>query len=191
MYPDALQNAAYSSIINSRQFDRLNRLAEEAQAGGAALVGFAADAAKHRIAPTVVTNAPLASKLMQDEIFGPLLPVIPYDDLNAAIAFVNARPRPLSLYMFEKNQSAIDQVLDQTVAGGVSINDTIFHIAQESLPFGGVGASGMGHYHGQWGFDTFSKLKPVFTQSRFNLLGLLDPPHGKMFYKVLAGLLGR
>ena len=191
MYPDANNNNAYSSIINSRQFERLNRIAEEASAQGAAMHGFAADTTRHRIAPTVVTNVPLASKLMQDEIFGPLLPVIPYDTLDEAIAFVNARPRPLSLYMFERNQTDINQVLDQTVAGGVSINDTIFHIAQESLPFGGVGASGMGHYHGQWGFDTFSKLKPVFTQSRFNLLGLLDPPHGKMFYRVLGKLIGR
>jgi coniferyl-aldehyde dehydrogenase len=191
MYPDALNNSTYSSIINSRQFDRLSRIAEEAKAQGATLQGYAADTQRHRIAPTVVTNVPLASKLMQDEIFGPLLPVIPYDTLAEAIAFVNARPRPLSLYMFEKDQASINQVLDQTVAGGVSINDTIFHIAQESLPFGGVGASGMGHYHGQWGFDTFSKLKPVFTQSRFNLLGLLDPPHGRMFYRVLGWLIGR
>jgi coniferyl-aldehyde dehydrogenase len=191
LYPDSLNNSTYSSIINSRQFERLNRIAEEATAQGGVLHGFAADSAKHRITPTVVTNVPLASKLMQDEIFGPLLPVIAYDNLNEAITFVNARPRPLSLYMFERNQSDINQVLDQTLAGGVSINDTIFHIAQESLPFGGVGASGMGHYHGQWGFDTFSKLKPVFTQSRFNLLGLLDPPHGKMFYRVLSKLIGR
>jgi coniferyl-aldehyde dehydrogenase len=197
MYPDAINNSAYSSIINIRQFERLSRMAEEAQAGGAVLQGYSASlqpksqAMSHRIAPTVVTNAPMASKLMQDEIFGPLLPIISYKTQDEAIAFINARPRPLALYVFDQNKANIDQVMDQTVAGGVSVNDTIFHIAQESLPFGGVGASGMGHYHGQWGFDTFSKLKPVFTQSRFNLLGLLDPPHGKMFYRVLAKLIGK
>jgi coniferyl-aldehyde dehydrogenase len=194
MYPDALNNSAYSSIINARQFARLQAWANEAVEDGAVIhtQGNLSDAMRHRMAPAVVTNclADGPSKLMQDEIFGPLLPVLPYDTLDEAIAIVNAKARPLALYVFERNQQDIDQVLVNTVAGGVSVNETIVHIAQEDLPFGGVGASGMGHYHGRWGFDTFSKLKPVFYQRRWNALGLLDPPHTGLFHKIVKRLAG-
>ncbi len=190
LYPDALNNPAYSSIINARQFDRLAAWADEARAQGAQIhtQGELSHAERHRMAPAVVTDCPADIKLMQDEIFGPLLPVLPYDTLDEAIAHVNAQPRPLALYVFERSAADINAVMQRTVAGGVSVNDTIFHIAQEDLPFGGVGASGMGHYHGQWGFDTFSKLKPVFYQSRFNGLGLLDPPHTGLFHRIVQRL---
>jgi coniferyl-aldehyde dehydrogenase len=192
LYPDALNNPAYSSIINARQFDRLQAWADEATAQGAVIhtPSKLSDPQRHRMAPAVVTGATDAMRLTQEEIFGPLLPVLPYDDLNQAIACVNARPRPLALYVFERNQADIATVLAHTTAGGVSVNETIVHIAQEDLPFGGVGASGMGHYHGRWGFDTFSKLKPVFYQSRWNALGLLDPPHTGLFHRVVKRLAG-
>ncbi len=192
MYPDALNNDNYASIINARQFERLQQRADEAVEKGAKLhkSGTLSDAARHRMGPAVLTGVTDAMKITTEEIFGPLLPVLPYENLDEVITCINARPRPLSLYMFERDKRTIDKVLNETVAGGVSVNETIMHIAQEDLPFGGVGASGMGHYHGRWGFDTFSKLKPVFYQSRWNALGLLDPPHSKLFQKIVRGLVG-
>jgi coniferyl-aldehyde dehydrogenase len=195
MYPDALNNPNYASIINARQFDRLQQRADEAVAKGATLHHAPiskqlSDAARHRMSPAILTGVTDAMKITSEEIFGPLLPVLPYDNLDEVIACINARPRPLSLYVFERNSQAIVKVLNETIAGGVSVNETIMHIAQEDLPFGGVGASGMGHYHGRWGFDTFSKLKPVFYQSRWNALGLLDPPHSQLFHKVVRRLVG-
>jgi acyl-CoA reductase-like NAD-dependent aldehyde dehydrogenase len=121
------------------------------------------------------------SILEQEEIFGPVLPVVPYDSLDDAIAYINARPRPLALYLFDDKRSVQDHVMRQTIAGGVSINETLMHIAQDTLPFGGVGSSGMGHYHGEFGFESLSKLKPIFRQARFNAMFLLAPPYGKVF----------
>ena len=115
----------------------------------------------------------------------PLLPVRGYRTVDDAIAQVNARPRPLALYVFDRDRATIDAVLSRTVAGGVTVNDTLLHIAQDDLPFGGVGASGMGSYHGQAGFETFSAMKPVFRQARFNGAGLLDPPYGARFERLL------
>ncbi len=114
---------------------------------------------------------------MREEIFGPLLPVIGYDTVDEALAFVNAQPRPLALYWFDNDHARVRQALQQTHAGGVCVNETLMHVAQEDLPFGGVGPSGMGHYHGQWGFDTFSKLTPVFRQSALNGMSLFMPPY--------------
>jgi coniferyl-aldehyde dehydrogenase len=128
--------------------------------------------------------------VMREEIFGPLLPLVPYDTLDEAIGYVAAHAHPLALYLFETDNAAIDHVLAQTHAGGVSVNDTLYHIAQHHLPFGGVGASGMGGYHGEAGFRTFSHLKPVFRQARFNGAGLLNPPYGERFRRML-GLLRR
>jgi coniferyl-aldehyde dehydrogenase len=128
---------------------------------------------------------------MQEEIFGPLLPLVPYDSLDEAIAYVAAHPHPLALYLFEQDRLLIDKVLARTVAGGVSLNDTLYHIAQHGLPFGGVGASGMGGYHGEAGFHTFSHLKPVFRQARLNGAGLLNPPYGVRFRRMLELLLKR
>lgn len=128
-------------------------------------------------------------RVMQDEIFGPLLPVVTYRDLDEAIAFVNARPRPLALYYFDRDQARIDRVLNETVAGGVTINDTLLHIAQDDLPFGGVGPSGMGCYHGFEGFQTFSARKAVFRQSRLSGIGLFKPPYGARFERLIRLLL--
>ena len=126
---------------------------------------------------------------MREEIFGPILPLVPCDGLDEAIAYVGARARPLALYLFENDASCIDRVLRETVAGGVTVNDTLLHIAQDDLPFGGVGASGMGAYHGREGFEAFSHRKAVFRQARFNAAGLLAPPFGRRFERLLRILL--
>lgn len=129
--------------------------------------------------------------VMREEIFGPLLPLVPYDSFDEAVAYVAARPHPLALYVFEQDTRRIDGVLSRTQVGGVTVNDTLFHIAQHGLPFGGVGPSGMGGYHGEAGFRTFSHMKPVFRQARFNGSGLLDPPYGARFRRMLELLLKR
>jgi coniferyl-aldehyde dehydrogenase len=139
----------------------------------------------HRLAPAVVVNPPASLDMMRHEIFGPLLPVIGYNEVEEAIAFINAQPRPLALYWFDDDAARIDRALKQTHVGGVCINETLMHVAQEELPFGGVGPSGMGHYHGRWGFDTFSKLTPVFKQSRLNGMNLFMPPYRPHVAKVL------
>jgi len=122
---------------------------------------------------------------MQEEIFGPILPVVGYEAIDDAIAYVNARPRPLALYFFGAAGNDLDAVLARTVSGGVTVNNTGFHVIQEDLPFGGVGPSGMGQYHGRAGFDTFSKLKPVFIDGRFSASALLAPPYGRRFRAIL------
>ncbi len=182
-YPDLAANADFTAIVNPRQAARLHGYIQEAIERGAVVMPLADSASNNpqKIVPTIVTNTSDVLGLMQDEIFGPILPVISYDTLDEAIDYVNARPRPLALYYFGYAQRDIDRVLDQTISGGVSINETVMHVSQEDLPFGGVGPSGMGAYHGKFGFDTFSKLKPIFHQSRFNGLFLFKPPYGKRF----------
>jgi coniferyl-aldehyde dehydrogenase len=189
-YPQGLADSNYCSIINRRQYERLTGLLDEAVEHGtrteALFDGAARDAARHRLAPTLLLDPPAEGGTMRDEIFGPLLPLLPYDRVEDAIAFVGARPRPLALYWFDRDRARTDHALQLLPAGGVTVNDTLLHIAQDSLPFGGVGASGMGHYHGQWGFDTFSKLKPVFRQSRFNGMTLFLPPYRPLMRRLLA-----
>jgi coniferyl-aldehyde dehydrogenase len=126
---------------------------------------------------------------MREEIFGPILPVLTYRDLEEALKFVNAHERPLALYYFDYNATRLDHVLQTTISGGVTINDVIYHIAQNNLPFGGVGSSGMGHYHGRAGFETFSKKKSVFLQSRFSTLKFLRPPYGALTDRIIRFLL--
>ncbi len=191
-YPQLAANIDYTAIINMRHVERLRGYLDEAAKRGATVSPLAeGEAGKQKIAPTIVTNAPDDTKLMQDEIFGPILPLVPYDNMQEAIAYVNKRPRPLALYYFGNDNAARELVLENTIAGGVSVNETIMHISQEDLPFGGVGASGMGAYHGKFGFDTFSKLKPIFHQSRFNGLFLLKPPYGKRFESMVKLLMKR
>ncbi len=193
MYPSLCNNPDYTAIVNQRHFDRLRSWLDEAAAAGATVVEInpAAEnlSGSGKLAPHLVLDAPDGSRVMQDEIFGPILPVIPYDDFNAALDYINAHPRPLALYLFDRDNRRIGHTVARTHAGGVSINETILHVAQDDLPFGGVGSSGMGHYHGKDGFDTFSKLKPVFAQSRINGLGLLTPPYGRVMNALLKLLL--
>jgi coniferyl-aldehyde dehydrogenase len=188
-YPGGLGDANYCSIVNERQYRRLLRDVDEATGRGARsemlFEGAARDDARHRLAPVLLVDAPADCAAMREEIFGPVLPLVGYDRLEDAIAFVNARPRPLALYWFDRDDARVETAMQTIPAGGVTVNDTLLHIAQESLPFGGVGASGMGHYHGQWGFDTFSKLKPVFRQSRVNGMALFLPPYRPLMRRML------
>ena len=192
-YPDIARNPDYSAIVNERHYQRLSGYLEDARARGATIVPLAechAEAATRRcLPPTLIFGATDEMRVMQEEIFGPLLPVFTYEKLNDALEFINRRDRPLALYLFDNDRQRIRHVLDHTVAGGVTINDTILHIAQENLPFGGIGPSGMGHYHGHEGFLTFSKLKPVFYQSRINSIGLFNPPYGNLFERLIKVLL--
>ncbi|OIQ80048.1 coniferyl aldehyde dehydrogenase [mine drainage metagenome] len=128
--------------------------------------------------------------LMREEIFGPLLPVIGYDSVDDALARINAGDRPLALYWFDDDRARVERVLRATHAGGVTLNDTLLHVAQDTLPFGGVGASGNGAYHGRWGFERFSHLKPVLAQPRLGLGALVRPPYGRRF-DALTALLRR
>jgi coniferyl-aldehyde dehydrogenase len=194
MYPQLQRNAQYASIVSDRQYQRLAALRDEARSAGAHVhvLGEATeDPARRLLPPQLLTEVDDGMAVMREEIFGPLLPLVPYDTLEEAIDHVAARPHPLALYLFEHDRGRIDQVLARTHAGGVSVNDTLYHIAQHGLPFGGVGASGMGGYHGEAGFRTFSHLKPVFRQARWNGAGLLNPPYGKRFRRLLDLLLRR
>jgi len=181
-YPRATENSDYTDIINEKQRSRLEQYLQEAHAAGTRVItiGAAPSGQDRKIAPTLVIDPPDYLRLMQEEIFGPILPVKPYGSLDEALAYINARPRPLALYLYTRSSSVIDEVLKRTISGGVSINDTLVHIAVEDLPFGGAGASGLGHYHGQAGFDTFSKLKSVFHRCGFALSAALHPPYGKL-----------
>ena len=134
--------------------------------------------AKRKFPPTIIVGATSDMTVMQEEIFGPLLPVFGYKNASETIAYINRHDRPLALYWFGSDNAARDEVLARTVSGGVTVNDCLFHVAQTNQPFGGVGASGTGAYHGEWGFRALTKLKPVFYRSRFNRLADLYPPYG-------------
>ncbi len=187
-----LNSPDLSSIINAQAYARLTMALDEAVARGATVLpllpGSARDDARHRLAPHLVLNAPADCALMQREIFGPILPVLPYDDLDEVLSQVQAGPRPLAFYPFTHDRKQLAHMLDRVMSGGVSVNDALFHVGQTDLPFGGVGASGMGHYHGREGFETFSKLRPVFHQSRWSTLALLYPPYGKKIEALLRFL---
>ena len=168
-YPTIAANPDYTAMISNRHFERLSAAVEAARAAGATVLshGDEAAAASRKIAPTVVIGAPRDSLLMREEIFGPVLPIIPYRDLDDALAFVRAGERPLALYYFGYDRREQQRVLHETHSGGVCLNDTLLHVAQDDMPFGGIGPSGMGHYHGHEGFLTFSKAKGVFIKQRF------------------------
>jgi coniferyl-aldehyde dehydrogenase len=136
----------------------------------------------------LITGVTDEMKVMQDEIFGPLLPLIEVQDVDAAIAYVNARPRPLALYHFDDNRARTEAVLTRTVSGGVTINDTLYHIAQENLPFGGVGPSGLGRYHARDGFLAFSHPKAVLRQARWPTTALMRPPYRDLANRLVAFL---
>ena len=193
MYPTLLDNPDYTSVVNERHFERINGYVEEARERGVEVVeinpaneDFRQQSA-HKIAPTFLIDPPEDSAVMQEEIFGPVMPIKSYDNLNETVDYVNNHDRPLGLYYFGTDQQETNEVLTKTTSGGVTLNDVVMHVAQEDLPFGGVGPSGMGSYHGEDGFRTFSHAKSVFKQATFNpaeKLGL-RPPYGKK----LMGLL--
>jgi coniferyl-aldehyde dehydrogenase len=190
LYPQGLADRHFCSVVDARQYRRLTRALDAAAARGARIealfTGADRDDAGHRLGPALVLGAPDDSALLTDEIFGPVLPVLPYDRVDDAIAYVNARPRPLALYWFDRDRRRTERALERTHAGGVTVNDTLLHVAQYDLPFGGVGHSGMGHYHGRWGFETFSKLKPIVWQARLNAMSLFLPPYQPLAHKMLA-----
>ena len=193
-YPAGVLDPAYGSIINDRHLARLSAMIDDARRKGASIIEIGPVSAPNRgrertLPPTLILNPTPEMTILQEEIFGPILPVVAYRDVDEAIASVNARPRPLALYLFAHDRETRGRVLERTTSGNVTINDTMLHYAVEDLPFGGVGASGIGAYHGEEGFRTLSHAKGVFEQSRFNLAGLLRPPFGRIADLVLGYLL--
>jgi coniferyl-aldehyde dehydrogenase len=194
-YP-RLDTADFTTIIDAKSYQRLTALLEDARSRGADIINLLPDAAPdetaRRIPPTLVRNVDENMALMQEEIFGPILPIKTYRHLNEVVDYINARPRPLALYLFTNDRQQQERIVNQTMSGGVSINDCAMHVAQHDMPFGGVGNSGMGQYHGKEGFMEFSKLRPVFRQAKRPLgAAFLSPPYGKMFdqvYKLLIKL---
>lgn len=189
MYGTSADNPDYTAIVSERHYARLAELVRDAAAQGARLMQVApfdddAWRLRRKFPPTIVIGATTTMKVMREEIFGPILPLVPCDSADEAIAFVNGGDRPLALYWFGTDEGARDAVLSRTVSGGVTVNDCLFHFTQINQPMGGVGASGIGAYHGEWGFRTFSKLKPVFYRSRFNRFADLYPPYGATFKRM-------
>lgn len=179
----------YTAIISDRHFARLKSLVEEARDRGAKIVEVGSSNALHplrKIPLTIVIDSPRDAAVMKEEIFGPVLPILSVASADDAIAHVNAGDRPLALYWYGKDDDARDRVLQKTVSGGVTVNDALWHVAQENLPFGGVGKSGIGAYHGETGFTTFSHMKPVFYQSRFSSGSILQPPYTEKTGKILS-----
>jgi coniferyl-aldehyde dehydrogenase len=194
LYPTWNGNPDYTRIINSQHFDRLQHYVEDAVGRGARAVplGGTGETSDHKtrlFLPVALVDTDDSMLVMREEIFGPILPVLTYRDLQEALAYVGRHAPPLALYYFDHSQRRIDHVLRTTASGGVTVNDVIYHIAQNNLPFGGVGPSGMGHYHGKAGFETFSKKRGVFLQSRFSSLALLRPPYGPLSERVIRFLL--
>jgi coniferyl-aldehyde dehydrogenase len=196
LFPTLEKNPDYTSVVNDKHFARVRSYVDDAKTRGARIVELnpaaeLIDPASRKMAPTLVLDPTDEMLCMQEEIFGPVLPILTYTKLEEAIAYVNAHPRPLALYYFGHDRETIDRVLAETISGGVSINETMMHFAQQDLPFGGVGPSGMGAYHAKEGFTAFSKHKPIFHQSRINARAFLLPPYGKLADRLLALLIGR
>lgn len=187
-FPNIDATSDYSSVVSDTHFARLREMVREAKDAGAEVIeaGSPEVLGRQRKLPfTLVVNPPRACRLMREEIFGPVLPIISVGSREEAIALVNAGERPLALYWFGEDAAARQAVLTQTVSGGVTVNDTNWHVVQENLPFGGVGQSGSGVYHGQAGFETFSNMKSVFFQSRFANASLLQPPYTQRTEQIL------
>jgi coniferyl-aldehyde dehydrogenase len=194
MYPKLLDNPEYTSVVNERHYQRLQGyLADAAQRGADILPinpageDFESQDGTRKIPPTLVRGAPEDSKVLEEEIFGPLLPIRSYRDFNETIDYVNRHPRPLAAYYFGSDAGEEQAVLTRTTSGGACINDVIMHVMQEELPFGGIGPSGMGAYHGEAGFRTFSHAKAIYRQTKFNVakIGGMLPPYGPATEKTI------
>lgn len=194
MYPSLLANDDYTSVVNGRNFERLQGYLKDAQEKGAELIEVnpAGEDFKssngNKMPLTIVRNVNDDMKVMQEEIFGPILPVMTYDSIDSAIDYVNSHDRPLGLYYFGSDKAEEQKVLTRTISGGVTVNDVLFHNAMEDLPFGGVGPSGMGNYHGLDGFKTFSHCRAVYRQPGIDVgkLSGFKPPYGKTTQSTLA-----
>src|SRR5260221_1582065 len=196
LYPSLQANPDYTSIVNERHYRRIAQYVQEARARGVRVVELnpaqeTLDAVDRKLPPTLVIDPGDELAVMRDEIFGPVLPVKAYRCLDDALDYVNRRPRPLALYYFGADPKRRDEVLSRTISGGAAVNETLLHVAVEELPFGGIGASGIGAYHGESGFQTFLHRNNVFLQSRFNGTWLLTPPFDKLIEMVLKALLRR
>ncbi len=193
MFPTLLDNPDYTSVVNERHYERINNYVAEAREKGAEVVEINPanedfrQQPHHKIPPTLVLNPTDDMSIMQEEIFGPVMPVKSYDQVDETIDFINHRDRPLGLYYFGSDDAEQSKVLNHTTSGGVTVNDVVMHVAQEDLPFGGVGPSGMGSYHGHDGFKTFSHAKAIFTQTKVNIAEMagLRPPFGEKLLKAV------
>ncbi|MGC9319329.1 MAG: aldehyde dehydrogenase family protein [Armatimonadota bacterium] len=184
--PDPQQSPDYARIINERHHDRLVELL----ADGEAVVGGEHDRADLYVAPTVLRGVDARSPVMQEEIFGPILPVLEVADAEEAIAFINERPRPLALYVFADDGEVVQRVTHTTRAGGTCVNETLLHLLVSELPFGGVGRSGMGTYHGEWGFREFSNARAILDRSTVFDIGLRYPPYSERDEALLRHMRG-
>ncbi len=190
-FAETLSNNQYSHIISERHHKRLHNTLTDALEKGARIVELYPEKEQEKLLfPKLVFNVTDDMKIMQEEIFGPILPVVNLETIDEAMAYVNERPNPLALYYFDTNKRRINNVINGTFSGGVTINDTIYHLAQHNLPFGGNGESGMGNYHGFDGFQTFSKKKAVMVQKRLAATDYLHPPYGDFKQKLLR-ILGK
>jgi len=194
MYPSGFGGRDYTRIINADQYDRLEDLLEDARRRGGEVIaledeGQWRDLSTRVFPPTLVTNVRDDMAVMQEEIFGPILPIVEYGELRDAIRDVNARPRPLAFYYFDDDRTRVNRVLETVVAGGATVNDCLFHVGHAGLPFGGVGSSGMGRYHGVHGFRTFSNAMGVLRQGRWSPLAALRPPYTERTRRLLRFLL--
>jgi coniferyl-aldehyde dehydrogenase len=197
LYPTMLANDDYTSVVNGRNYDRLQSYLADAREKGAEVIEVNpanedfSSANGHKMPLHIIRNPTDDMKVMQDEIFGPILPVKTYRNIDEAIDYVNGRDRPLGLYYFGHDKSEQERVLTRTISGGVTVNDVLFHNAMEDLPFGGIGPSGMGNYHGHDGFKTFSHMRAVYQQPKLDVAGMagFKPPYGKATAKNLASQL--
>ena len=191
-YPALASNSDYTSIVNTRQAQRLRGYLSDASEKGAEVIsicdGNQPGNDSNVLPPTLVLNTKPEMRLMQDEIFGPILPILTYSTIEEALAYVNAQARPLAFYLFDRDKARQQRVLNAITAGGVTLNDCALHVTQQNMPFGGIGPSGMGHYHGHAGFLTFTKAMPVFEQARWSGFWLLKPPFKGLADKALAFL---
>lgn len=192
MYPTMADNPQYTAIIDGSQFSRLTALLQDARDKGARIISInpAGESFEHtrKLPLHLLLNVTPDMAVLKEEIFGPLLPIIPYGSLDEAVDWVNDRPRPLALYYFDSDRKNADAVIARTRSGGVVINDTLVHVAQDDLPFGGIGESGMGQYHAREGFLAFSKARPVLFKTRFNSGPLIYPPYGRFIHRWLYRL---
>ncbi|WP_299017325.1 coniferyl aldehyde dehydrogenase [uncultured Photobacterium sp.] len=188
MYPEGVVSQDFASVVNERQYQRLLDWLNEAKDKGAKVIPCHDRARidqQHRMITHLVLNTSDDMTLMQEEIFGPLLPVIPYKQLDQALEYIRQRPRPLALYLMSFDPTLQQQVKATTHSGGMCINESLFHVAADDAPFGGIGHSGMGHYHGKEGFETFSKAKTVLSRGKFTTAKLVTPPYGGWIQKLM------
>lgn len=195
-FPTIFDNPDYSSIVNSDHYGRIQGLVNSAVDGGATCIEVKADgearpAGSNKMPPTLLTHVTDDMAVMQEEIFGPVLPIVAYDTLEDGIAYINKRPRPLAFYYFDGDSARAQQVLRSTISGSACVNECLLQYAQDDIPFGGVGASGMGAYHGPEGFETFSHKRGVFHQSKINFMSAQAPPYGSRMEQLLKFLIGK